>query len=221
MAMNVFDIVGPVMVGPSSSHTAGAARIGLVARALLGGEPVKADILLHGSFAKTWRGHGTDKALVAGILGLAPQDERLRESLTLAEAVGLAVTLREGELENAHPNTARITLTDADGRTVSVQGASVGGGNILITRVNGMEVAVTGQYTALIVLHRDAPGTIAAVTEELGAHGVNICNFRLSRSEKGGAAVMTIEMDGSPEASLNDRVAGLPNVVSSTMLRPV
>lgn len=221
MAMNVFDIVGPVMVGPSSSHTAGAARIGLVARALLGGEPVRADILLHGSFAKTWRGHGTDKALVAGILGLAPQDERLRESLTLAEAVGLAVTLREGELENAHPNTARITLTDADGRTVSVQGASVGGGNILITRVNGMEVAVTGQYTALIVLHRDAPGTIAAVTEELGAHGVNICNFRLSRSEKGGAAVMTIEMDGSPEASLNDRVAGLPNVVSSTMLRPV
>lgn len=221
MAMNVFDIVGPVMVGPSSSHTAGAARIGLVARALLGGEPVKADILLHGSFAKTWRGHGTDKALVAGILGLAPQDERLRESLTLAEAAGLAVTLREGELENAHPNTARITLTDADGRTVSVQGASVGGGNILITRVNGMEVAVTGQYTALIVLHRDAPGTIAAVTEELGAHGVNICNFRLSRSEKGGAAVMTIEMDGSPEASLNDRVAGLPNVVSSTMLRPV
>lgn len=221
MAMNVFDIVGPVMVGPSSSHTAGAARIGLVARALLGGEPVKADILLHGSFAKTWRGHGTDKALVAGILGLAPQDERLRESLTLAEAAGLAVTLREGELENAHPNTALVTLTDAAGRTVSVQGASVGGGNILITKVNGMEVAVTGQYTALIVLHRDAPGTIAAVTEELGAHGVNICNFRLSRSEKGGAAVMTIEMDGSPEASLNDRVAGLPNVVSSTMLRPV
>lgn len=221
MAMNVFDIVGPVMVGPSSSHTAGAARIGLVARALLGGEPVRADILLHGSFAKTWRGHGTDKALVAGILGLAPQDERLRESLTLAEAVGLAVTLREGELENAHPNTALVTLTDAAGRTVSVQGASVGGGNILITKVNGMEVAVTGQYTALIVLHRDAPGTIAAVTEELGAHGVNICNFRLSRSEKGGAAVMTIEMDGSPEASLNDRVAGLPNVVSSTMLRPV
>lgn len=221
MAMNVFDIVGPVMVGPSSSHTAGAARIGLVARALLGGEPVRADILLHGSFAKTWRGHGTDKALVAGILGLAPQDERLRESLTLAEAAGLAVALREGELENAHPNTALVTLTDADGRTVSVQGASVGGGNILITRVNGMEVAVTGQYTALIVLHRDAPGTIAAVTEELGAHGVNICNFRLSRSEKGGAAVMTIEMDGSPEASLNDRVAGLPNVVSSTMLRPV
>lgn len=221
MAMNVFDIVGPVMVGPSSSHTAGAARIGLVARALLGGEPVRADILLHGSFAKTWRGHGTDKALVAGILGLAPQDERLRESLTLAEAAGLAVALREGELENAHPNTALVTLTDAAGRTVSVQGASVGGGNILITKVNGMEVAVTGQYTALIVLHRDAPGTIAAVTEELGAHGVNICNFRLSRSEKGGAAVMTIEMDGSPEASLNDRVAGLPNVVSSTMLRPV
>lgn len=221
MAMNVFDIVGPVMVGPSSSHTAGAARIGQVARALLGDEPARAEILLHGSFAKTWRGHGTDKALVAGILGLAPDDERLRQSLELARQAGLSVELREGELENAHPNTARIDLTGRAGRTVRVQGASVGGGNILITQVDGMEVAVTGQYTALIVLHRDAPGTIAAVTEELGQRGVNICNFRLSRSEKGGAAVMTIEMDGAPDPALNDLVAALPNVISSTMLAPV
>lgn len=219
--MNVFDIVGPVMVGPSSSHTAGAARIGLVARALLGAEPARAEIELHGSFAKTWRGHGTDKALVAGILGLAPDDERLRGSLALAEEAGLSVAIREAELENAHPNTARITLTGRSGRTVCVQGASVGGGNILITQVDGMEVAVTGQYTALIVLHRDAPGTIAAVTEELGRHGVNICNFRLSRSEKGGAAVMTIEMDGTPDISLNERVSALPNVLSSTMLDPI
>ncbi len=219
--MNVFDIVGPVMVGPSSSHTAGAARIGLVARALLDEEPARADILLHGSFAKTWRGHGTDKALVAGILGLMPDDERLRESLGLAQRAGLEIVISETVLEGAHPNTALITLTGRSGRTVSIQGASVGGGNILVSRVNGMEAALTGQYTALIVLHRDAPGTIAAVTEELGLHGVNICNFRLARREKGGTAVMTIEMDGAPAPALNGRIAALPNVLSSTMLAPV
>ena len=197
--MNVFDIVGPVMIGPSSSHTAGAARIGLIARALLGAPAVTADIRLHGSFAKTYRGHGTDKALVAGILG----------------------TIMPAALENAHPNTALITLTDAQGHTVSVQGASVGGGNILVTRVNGMAVEITGQYTTLIVLHRDAPGTIAAVTEEMSRRGVNICNFRLSRAQKGGTAVMTIEVDGALEPDVNSCVEKLPNVLSSTMLAPM
>lgn len=221
MPLNVFDIVGPVMIGPSSSHTAGAARIGLVARCLLGTAPVRADIRLHGSFAKTYRGHGTDKALVAGILGIQPDDIRLRDSLSLARDAGLAVSFDEIALEDAHPNTALITLTDRNGHTVSVQGASVGGGNILITRVNGMAVEITGQYPTLIVLHRDAPGTIAAVTEEMSRRGVNICNFRLSREEKGGVAVMTIEMDGSADAELNDRVQKLPNVLSSTLLTPI
>ena len=212
--MNVFDIVGPVMIGPSSSHTAGAARIGLIARALLGAPAVTADIRLHGSFAKTYRGHGTDKALVAGILGMKPDDARLRDSLTLAQKAGLAITIMPAALENAHPNTALITLTDAQGHTVSVQGASVGGGNILVTRVNGMAVEITGQYTTLIVLHRDAPGTIAAVTED-------ICNFRLSRAQKGGTAVMTIEVDGALEPDVNSCVEKLPNVLSSTMLAPM
>lgn len=222
MPLNVFDIVGPVMIGPSSSHTAGAARIGLVARRLLGAEPMAAEILLHGSFAKTYRGHGTDKALAAGILGIQPDDMRLRDSLTLAKSAGLAVTFGEIDLEDAHPNTALVTLTDRLGRTVSVQGASVGGGNILITRVNGMAVEITGQYPTLIVLHRDAPGTIAAVTEEMSLRGVNICNFRLAREEKGGAAVMTIEMDGIADGDeLNACVQKLPNVLSSTLLAPI
>lgn len=219
--MNVFDIVGPVMVGPSSSHTAGAARIGLMARALLGGAPVRAEILLHGSFAKTYRGHGTDKALAAGILGFQPDDMRLRDSLSLARRAGLEVSFSTAVLEDAHPNTALITLADRNGHTVSVQGASVGGGNILVTRINGMAVELTGQYTTLIVLHRDTPGTIAAVTEEMGRHGVNICNFRLARREKGGVAVMTIEVDGTPGPELNARVEILPNVLSSTMLAPI
>lgn len=216
--MNAFDIIGPVMIGPSSSHTAGAVRIGRVARALLGAEPVRAEIGLHGSFARTYKGHGTDKALIAGILGLAPDDERIRFSPALARQAGLAVQLRETELDGAHPNTALVTLWGAVAGPVSVQAASVGGGSILVSRVNGMEVQFSGQYTTLIVLHKDAPGTIAAVTELLAAAGVNICNFRLARRQKGGAAVMTIETDGSFGAELSGAIGRLPNVLSSTLL---
>ena len=138
--MNVFDIIGPVMIGPSSSHTAGAARLGRIARALLGQRPVRADILLHGSFAKTYRGHGTDKAIVAGVLGMAPDDARIRESLALAQMTGLAVSIAPGEIDGAHPNTARIALWGEEGGHICMQGASVGGGNILVTQVNGLPV---------------------------------------------------------------------------------
>ena len=219
--MNVFDIIGPIMIGPSSSHTAGAARIGRMAGALLGAPAVQAEIRLHGSFARTYRGHGTDKALIAGILGMKPDDARLRDSPVLAMQSGLAVTIIPDHIEGAHPNTALVTLTAADGRCVSVQGASVGGGSILITKVNGMAVEITGQYATLIVLHRDAPGTIAAVTECLGSYGVNICNFRLAREQKGGTAVMTIETDGSIDRTLNEKIRALPNIIGSTRLEPV
>ena len=201
--MNVFDILGPVMIGPSSSHTAGAARIGLVTRALLGKTPVKAHIFLHGSFAKTYKGHGTDKALVAGILGMQTDDERIRFSLDVAKKEGLEIQIETGELENTHPNTAEITLTAADGEKVSLRGSSIGGGNILI------------------VLHKDAPGTIAAVTELMAEYGVNICNFHLARETKGGLAVMTIESDSHFVPELNEKINRLENIYSSTMLERV
>ncbi|RGX55568.1 L-serine ammonia-lyase, iron-sulfur-dependent, subunit beta [Anaerotruncus sp. AF02-27] len=219
--MKVFDIVGPVMIGPSSSHTAGAARIGRIAYALLGEKAVRADIRLHGSFAKTYKGHGTDKALVAGIMGMKPDDPRIRKSLELAKEQGLEVSIRPEFFENAHPNTALIILIGENGGQVRVQGASVGGGNILITEVNGMPVEITGQYATLIVLHRDAPGTIAQVTELIASLGVNICNFRLSREQKGGTAVMTIEVDGQVGKELNACIRQLPNVIGSTMLQPI
>ena len=219
--MNVFDILGPVMIGPSSSHPAGAARIGRITRALLGAPAVHASILLHGSFAKTYRGHGTDKALIAGIMGMNTDDERIRFAPDLAVKEGLEVEITTGEIDGAHPNTALITLTDANNRTVSLQGSSIGGGNILVTKVNGMDVSITGQYTTLIVLHRDAPGTIASVTEEVAQTGANICNFRLSRNEKGGEAVMTIELEGTIDPDLNDRIQKLDNIYSSTMLKPI
>lgn len=218
--MNVFDIIGPVMIGPSSSHTAGAARIGRIAYMLLGQPAKRAEILLHGSFAKTYKGHGTDKALIAGIMGMKPDDARLRSSFELAEQAGLSFEITTGHLEDAHPNTAQITLYGEDSQ-VSVQGASVGGGNILINRINGMAVEISGQFTTLIVLHRDAPGTIAHVTELLGSNGINIANFRLAREQKGGTAVMTIEIDGDAGKELNRQVAALENVLGSTMLRPI
>lgn len=219
--MNVFDILGPVMIGPSSSHTAGAARIGRITRALLGAPAVKADILLHGSFAKTYKGHGTDKALIAGIMGMKTDDSRIRQAPELAREQGLQVNISTGDIDGAHPNTARVTLTDSTGRQVSLLGSSVGGGNILVTEVNGMAVSITGQQTTLIVLHRDAPGTIASVTEVMAEAGANICNFRLSRQKRGGEAVMTIEVDGLFGEELNEKIKTLDNVYSSTMLQPI
>lgn len=193
--MNVFDILGPVMIGPSSSHTAGAARIGLMARTLLGQAPIQAEIFLHGSFAKTYKGHGTDRALVAGILGMRPDDERLRDALTIAQEQGVAITFTPTEFADSHPNTAEIHLTAADGSTASLRGASVGGGRIEVVRVNDMPVSLTGEYFTLIVIHRDAPGAIAEVTRILTGYQGNICHFDLSRKTRGGEAIMTLSMD--------------------------
>lgn len=216
--MHVFDIIGPVMIGPSSSHTAGAARIGYAAVALLGERPVRAHIRLHGSFSKTYRGHGTDRALIAGILGLSPDDGRIRTSLALANERGLAVEWALADIEDAHPNTALITLTGESGRQISVQGSSVGGGGILITHFCGMDVVITGERPTLIIAHRDAPGAIAAVTECLADCGMNIASFRLSRESKGGQAVMTIETDSQPAKGVCPAIEKLPGILSVTLL---
>jgi len=208
------------MVGPSSSHTAGAARIGFIAGLLLGEPAVCAEIKLYGSFFKTYQGHGTDKAIVAGILGMKPDNPKLRDSLEIAKAKNLSITISQANLENAHPNTAVITLYDAGGKSVSIQGASVGGGNVEITRINNQPVSFTGQYVTLVVIHRDVPGTIAKVTEKLSARRVNICNFRLSRNQKGGTAVMTIEVDGTLDRDVNDSIMKLPNILHSTLIMP-
>ena len=218
--MNVFDIIGPVMIGPSSSHTAGAARLGYVARKILGEPPVRAEIRLSGSFAQTFRGHGTDKALIAGILGFLPDDIRVRDSLELAGRMGLDYTLRCEDIPGAHPNTTRITL-EGETEKVTVQGASVGGGNILVDEINGMAVHVTGQSNTLVVLHHDKPGTIAAVTNFVAYSGVNIGNFRLSRPQKGGQAVMTIEVDGEIPDLLVENLKILPNIIHVVLIRAV
>lgn len=219
--MNIFDIIGPVMIGPSSSHTAGAVRLGYVAGKILDEPPVRAVIRLSGSFAQTFRGHGTDKALLAGILGFAPDDVRIRDSLSLAEQMNLQFEFHCEDIPGSHPNTARITLTGSGGKEVTVQGASVGGGNILVSEINGMAVHVTGQSNTLVVLHRDKPGTIAAVTNFVACSGVNIGNFRLSRPQKGGEAVMTIEVDGDVPEALAENLKILPNIIQVVLIRAV
>ncbi len=219
--MNVFDIIGPVMIGPSSSHTAGAVRLGRVAWKILGERAVKANIQLSGSFAQTYRGHGTDKALIAGIMGMPTDDERIRHSLELARERGLEYHFTLCDIPNAHPNTARISLKGASGTSAVVQGASIGGGNILVTQINGMDVSFTGQYNTLLVLHYDKPGTIAAVTNFMAYSEVNIGNFRLSRPKKGGEAVMTIEVDGDVSDALISSLRILPNVINVVLIRAI
>ena len=216
--MDIFDIIGPIMIGPSSSHTAGAARIGKIARKILGLPPVLADIGLAGSFALTYKGHGTDKALIAGILGMNPDDERIRNSLDIAREQGLKFDFHTVKIPRAHPNTVVIHLASANGSECTVQGASVGGGNILINRLNGIDTAFTGQRDTLIIPHNDAPGTIAAVTALLADSGINIGNFRLNRPNKGYQAVMTIEIDGKFNVAMTAQLKALPNIINVVYL---
>lgn len=210
--MNVLDIIGPVMIGPSSSHTAGACRIGYIARKLLAQAPVSAEVDLAGSFAQTYRGHGTDRAIIAGILGMRPDDERLPQSLELAKQQGLPYQFRTISLPRCHPNTAVIRLTGQDGTTVEIEGASIGGGNVLITRLNGMESAFAGQTDTLIIPHRDTPGVIATVSQILSFSGANIGNFKLTRPSKGRLAMMTIEVDSPIAPQTIQALRALPNV---------
>lgn len=219
--MNVFDIIGPVMIGPSSSHTAGAVRLGRVAWKLLEERAVKAEIHLSGSFAQTYLGHGTDKALIGGIMGMHTYDENIRHSLEIARKEGLDFSFRTINIPDSHPNTARITLTGEHGATAQVEGASVGGGNILVTQVNGMDVSFTGQHNTFLVLHYDKPGTIAAVTNFMAYADVNIGNFRLTRPKKGGEAIMTIEVDGDVSDALIASLRILPNVINVVLVRTV
>jgi L-serine dehydratase len=193
--VSLFDILGPVMVGPSSSHTAGACRLGLMARAILGGTPERAHIRLHGSFAATGEGHGTHRAIVGGLIGLAPDDLRLREAYDHARAAGLRWEFESVDLgEDAHPNTAVIALELGDERT-TVRGASVGGGRVVVTEVDDFAVSLGGDYHTLVLLAHDEPGTIAAVASVFADDGVNLATMRVDRTGRHQDALMTIEAD--------------------------
>lgn len=193
--MNLFDILGPVMVGPSSSHTAGAAKIGYVCQKLLGEEPTQLEIYLHGSFAATGEGHGTDKAIVAGVLGMQPDDERIAISFQIAKERNLKVSVHEIQLKQAHPNTAQLKLKGTHQNTVIVQAASLGGGRIQICSLDGLQTNFTGDYPTLIIRNTDKPGMVANVATALSMQGINIATMQLHRDIRGGTAAMVIESD--------------------------
>lgn len=200
--ISVFDVLGPNMIGPSSSHTAGAAVIAGVARKLIAPPLKKVEFTLYGSFAKTYRGHGTDRALLGGILGFDTDDVRIRDSFEIARQRGLEFAFIPNETEqDVHPNTADIRMENELGQVMTVRGVSLGGGKMKITRINGVEVDFTGEYSALIVIHQDTPGVVAHITHVLSEHNVNIAFMRLFREARGHTAYSIIESDGTlPES---------------------
>lgn len=214
--LDIFDILGPVMVGPSSSHTAGAVRIGNMARTLLGGQPVKADIGLHGSFAETGKGHGTDRALVAGLLGMKTDDLRIPHSFEVAKEEGLEFDIHPIALRDAHPNTAVLTVTDKNGHTVTVQAVSVGGGRIRVSNLDGVAVDFTGEYNTIIVRHLDVPGELATLTREISNAKINIANMSLVRSKRGGDVMTIFEIDNPAPPEIIKQLGVIPCVENVT-----
>ncbi|MDY2776933.1 MAG: L-serine ammonia-lyase, iron-sulfur-dependent, subunit alpha [Collinsella sp.] len=217
---SAFEILGPVMVGPSSSHTAGALRCARVAASLLEGDVSRVRFTLWNSFAHTFRGHGTDRALIAGILGLDTDDDRIRDAFSLAQERGLAFEfVIGGDDDSIHPNTVDIQMVADDGSKVTVRGESLGGGKMRISRINGVGVEISGMYSTLYVAHRDVPGALAALAELLARENVNIAFCRTYRTELGGQAYSVFETDGAPDPSVIPHVRELPVVDHATLIQ--
>ncbi len=208
----VFDIIGPIMIGPSSSHTAGAAKLAKIARGIAGEEPVEVKFYLHGSFSKTYKGHGTDRALVAGILGMDPADDNLKDSLKLAKMKGIGVSFEPKDLGDVHPNTVRVRMKLKDGSEVTVTGSSIGGGAVEISQIDGEEIQFSGNYPTLLVSQRDAPGVVANISRLLYENGINIAYMSLFRSQKGRDAMMIFELDHNVNSSILEKLSQVDSV---------
>ena len=220
-SVGVFDILGPIMIGPSSSHTAGAARLGKVARSIACEDINKVTFLLHGSFAKTYKGHGTDRALAAGILGMEPSDIRLRDALDIAKEQGIEIKFQEADLGDVHPNTVKFLIEGKEGAQYEVMGSSIGGGSILVTEVNGNSVEFNGQYPTLIISHMDVPGMVSKVATLLYDMDINIAFMKVVRSQKGREANMIFELDHEVSEEALDQIKLLGNINKVIMINPI
>lgn len=215
--IGLFDVIGPVMVGPSSSHTSGAASIAWMARQIFSGTPVKVDFTLYGSFADTYKGHGTDRALVGGLLGYRSDDVRIRNSFEYAKEAGMLVSFTaDRDTEVSHPNTVDILMENEEGHKLLVRGESLGGGRVRITRMNNIRVEFTGEYSTLIVGHRDEAGTVAFITSRLANYQLNIAYMKMFREnkERGGNAFTVIESDDFLPEALKEELLGYPTIRS-------
>ena len=211
MSVGLFDVLGPITVGPSPSHTAGAVRIGQVCRELLGSDVKRAEITFYGSFAETYRGHGTDKAVVGGLLGFDTFNEQIRDSLTLAPLRGMEISIAVSDALTPHPNTVHIKADSKDS-TISVSGISIGGGVIRITEIEGQKVNVSCSSDTLIVFNRDLAGVVAAVSGLLAGKNINIATLSLCRARRGTDAIMVIEVDQHIAERTCEELQALPNV---------
>jgi len=218
---SVFDILGPIMIGPSSSHTAGAARLGKVASIIAGKNIKSVRFVLHGSFAKTYKGHGTDRALIAGILGMDPWDDRLKDSMSIAKEQGLSIEFDFEDLGDVHPNTVKFIITKKSGRIVEIIGSSVGGGNILIFEVDGESVEFTGKYPTIIISHKDIPGMISKVSTILYDKGINIALMKVYRNSRGLKAAMVFETDTIVPTDVLDKIKHMSNIYNIREISPV
>ncbi|HEX3015135.1 MAG TPA: L-serine ammonia-lyase, iron-sulfur-dependent subunit beta [Desulfobacteria bacterium] len=221
MSYTAFDIIGPIMIGPSSSHTAGAVRLGQMARIILNEEPAKVKMLLHGSFAETFKGHGTNLALTAGLLGMSTADERIPCANELAHEAGIEIQYISADLGDVHPNSVRFELVGRTGRQVTVTGSSVGGGKILVNEIDDFPVELTGEYNTLITVHQDQPGVLAQICSLLAATQVNIAQMRVFRDRKGAQALAVIETDEQVESAVLDLINRLHPVIQAIAAKPV
>lgn len=211
--ISVFDVLGPNMIGPSSSHTAGAAVIAFLAQKMINGPVKKVTFTLYGSFAKTYRGHGTDRALLGGIMGFSTDDMRIRDSYQIADQIGLEYSFIPNEEEtDVHPNTVDIQMTNESGHQMLIRGESLGGGKVRIVKINNVSVDFTGEYSAVIVMQQDKPGVVAHITACLSERDVNIAFMRLFREEKGHTAYTIVESDGTLPADIAQKLRENPNI---------
>ncbi|HUX47104.1 MAG TPA: L-serine ammonia-lyase, iron-sulfur-dependent subunit beta [Desulfosporosinus sp.] len=218
---NVFDLIGPIMVGPSSSHTAGAVRLGAMTRKILGEQPIEGTISLHGSFAKTGKGHGTNLALIAGLLGMAPDDERIPEAIKSAKERGLSFSFKIADLGDVHPNTVKFELLGKTGCHTKVVGSSIGGGAIVIREVNDFQVEIRGDYPTLVILHQDLPGLVAQVALLLATAQTNIARMQVSREKRGAKALMVLETDELIDDAVLVLMRRLPKIYQVLAIEPL
>ena len=218
---SIFDIIGPIMIGPSSSHTAGATRISYIARNIVSEDISEVEFFLHGSFAKTYKGHGTDKALLSGILGLLPDDENIRNAFLIANKINLKYSFKEIDLDDVHPNTVKIVMKTTIGKTWEVIGSSIGGGKAKIIKINDMDVEFEGQYTTLITNHVDKPGIVSSISAILSKYKVNNAFMKLYRVQKAANAILIVETD----ENINDEVVAEINknkdINMAKVLKPI
>lgn len=219
--MNIYDIIGPVMVGPSSSHTAGAVRIGLAAKKLMSEGIVDAELMLHGSFYATAKGHGTDLALVAGLLGMNTDDDRIPISYQIAYERNMEFSFSNITLKDAHPNSALLKLTGVSGKSLEVVGSSLGGGRIIINKLDGLDVNFSGEYPTLIVQNVDEPGRISLITSVLEDEAINIAYMKLYREKRGGKAVMVLECDQEIPLDIRKQLETAPGVIKISYFSPL